>query len=42
MDKVSKTHIVEECKLYKEERGVLEMRQIDECDMGKFSSLDNS
>ena len=28
--------------MYKEERNVLEMRKIDECDMEKFSTLDIS
>ena len=33
-----------ECETCKEERDVLEgeMRKIDECDMGKFSTLDSS
>ena len=38
----SRTHVVEECGMYKEERDVLEMRTINECDMEKFSTLDNS
>ena len=33
---------MEECGMYKEERDVLEMRTINECDMEKFSALDNS
>ena len=28
--KESRTHIVGECEMYKEEQGVLEMREIDE------------
>ena len=28
--------------MYKEERGVLEVRQIDECDVDKFGTLDSS
>ena len=36
----SRTHIVGECEIFKEERGVLEeMRKIDECDMDKFGTL---
>ena len=38
----SRTHIVEECEIYKEERDALEMRKIDECDMEKFGTLDSS
>ena len=38
----SRTHIVGECEIYKEERDVLEMRKIDECDMEKFGTLDSS
>ena len=36
--------IVEECEIYKEERGVLkeEMREIDQCDMEEFATLDSS
>ena len=39
----SRTHIVGECKMYEEGRDVLkgEMRQIDECDMENFGTLDN-
>ena len=37
----SRTHIVGECEIYKEERNVLEMRKIDECDMEKFGTLDS-
>ena len=33
---LSRTHIVGECAIYKEERGVLEMRKLDECDMEEF------
>ena len=28
--------------MYNEERNVMEMRKMDECDMDKFSALDNS
>ena len=38
----SRTHIVGECEIYKEERDVLEMRKIDECDMERFGTLDSS
>ena len=38
----SRPHIVGECEIYKEERGVLEMRKIDECGMEKFGTLDSS
>ena len=40
----SRTHIVGECEIYKEERDVLqeEMREIDECDMEEFGTLDSS
>ena len=38
----SRTHIVGECEIYKEERDILEMRKIDECDMEKFGTLDSS
>ena len=34
--KESRTHIVGECEIYKEERDVLEMRKIDECNMEKL------
>ena len=38
----SRTHIVGECEIYKEERDVLkEMRKIGECDMDKFGTLDS-
>ena len=39
-----RTHIVGECEIRKEERGVLEgeMRKIDECGMEKFGTLDRS
>ena len=37
----SRTHIVGECEMYKEERDVLEeeTREIDECDMEEFHTL---
>ena len=38
----SRSHIVGECEIYKEERDVLEMRKIDECDMEKFGALGSS
>ena len=40
----SRTHIVGECEIYKEERELLEeeMRKIDECGMEKFGTLDSS
>ena len=39
----SRTHIVGECELYKEERDVLEeMRKFDECGMEVFGRLDCS
>ena len=40
----SRSHIVGECEMYKEERNVLEeeTREIDECDMEKFGALDSS
>ena len=40
----SRTHIVGECEINKEERDVLEeeMREIDECDMAKFDTLISS
>ena len=37
----SRTHIVGECELYKEEWDVVEMRKIDECDVEKVGTLDN-
>ena len=37
--KESRTKNVGECDVYKEERGVLEMRKIDERDMEKLNSL---
>ena len=39
-----KTHIVGECEIYKEERDVLqeEMREIDECDIEEFGTLDSN
>ena len=39
--KGSRTHIVGECEMYKEERDVLE-RKIDECCVEKFNTTDNS
>ena len=39
----SRTRIVGECEMYKEERDVLEeMSKIDECNMEKFGTLDSS
>ena len=39
----SRTHIVGECELYKEERDVSkEMREIDECDMEEFGTLSST
>ena len=40
----SRTHIVGECEIYKEERDVLEeeMREIDECDLEELDTLDSS
>ena len=36
----SRTHIVEQCEIYKEERDALEeMRKLDVCDMGEFCRL---
>ena len=37
----SRTHLVGECEMYKEERRVLEqeMRETDECDMEEFGTL---
>ena len=42
--KESRTHIVGECEMYKEERDVLEeeMKAIDGCDMEEFGTLDSS
>ena len=40
--KEGRTHILGTCEMYKEERDVMEMWKIDECDMNKFSALDNS
>ena len=38
--KESRTHVVGECKIFNQERDVLErMRRIDEYDMEKFSTL---
>ena len=36
----SRTHIVGECEIYKEERDALEMRKLDECDMEEFGRLE--
>ena len=40
----SRTHMMGDSEIYKEERDVLEMemRKIDECDMEKFCTLDSS
>ena len=39
----SRTHIVGECEIYKEERDALEeMRKLDVCDMKKFGRLESS
>ena len=39
----SRTQMVGECEMYKEERDVFEeMRKIDECGMEKFDTLDNN
>ena len=39
----SRTHIVRECKIYKEERDVLkEMGKLDECDMAGLGRLESS
>ena len=38
----SRTHIVGECEIFKEERDVLEVRKIGECGMEKFGALDSS
>ena len=38
----SRTHTVGECERYKEERDVLEMRKLDECDMEEFGRLETS
>ena len=40
--RTSSTHMVREFEMYKEERDVLEMRKIDECDLEKFGTLDSS
>ena len=38
-----RTNMLGECEMYKEERDVLEeMREIDECDMERFGTLDSS
>ena len=39
----SRTHIVGECEIYKEQRDVLEeMRKLDECDTEEFGRLESS
>ena len=39
----SRTHIIEGCEIYNEERGVLrEMRKLDECGMEEFDRLERS
>ena len=38
----SRTHIMGEYEIHKEERDVLEMSKTDECDTEKFGTLDNS
>ena len=39
----SRTHVVGECEICKEERDVLEkMRNLDECDMEEFGRLESS
>ena len=40
----SRTHIVGECEIYKEERGALEegKRKLDACDMEEFGRLESS
>ena len=38
----SRTHIVGECEIYKKERDVLEMSNLDERDMKEFSRLESS
>ena len=40
----SRTHIVEECEIYKEERDALEenIRRLDVCDMEEFDRLQRS
>ena len=37
----SRTHIVGEREIYKEEQDVFEMRKIHECGMEKFGTLDS-
>ena len=41
--KESRTHMVGECEMHKEERHVLEeeMREVDACDMEEFGTLDS-
>ena len=38
----SRTHIVGECKIYKEERDVLRDEEKDKCNMEKVGTLDSS
>ena len=38
----SRSHIVGECEIYKEERDVLVMRKLDECDVEEFGRLESS
>ena len=38
----SRTHIVGECEIYKEERGALDMKKLDVCDMEEFGRLESS
>ena len=42
--KKSRTHIVGECEIYKEERDALEedMKKLDVCDMEEFGRLESS
>ena len=37
----SRTHIVRECEIYKEERDVIEMKRLDKCDMEEFDRLES-
>ena len=38
----SRTHIVGECEIYRQEHDVLEMRKLDGCDMEEFRRLEIS
>ena len=38
----SRTHIVREREIYQEERDMLRYKEIDECGMEKFDTLDGS